>query len=381
MKLSWDGKTAKTDDAQSITALVKGCYGENKKGTIFLQPEEALYLVDVRGAECTDSKGKILSFNELASKFRKKKLLARYLTYKDWRDRGLFLRPESEASGNYGRNVSEKYARGELALDVPKTRGEFFSEDLICIVDDAEVGGELYREYWIGQMGTYKAPHRGSISKLDIFETLLLMDAGLLNLSNVKEKDVLAAAKKRIDYFEDLNNVYREWRDAGYIVKTGFKFGTNFRIYFPGAKPEKGKNWVHSKHVLHVFPRKSSLLISEWARAIRVAHSVKKTFILAIPGKGKIKKGALDFVLYHRRKGGAESPKEGNPSFLMLSLTEDEYLSGEELASALKTCSERGLDLLVAIADRESSVTYYLIKRIELPGSKYEYYEIEWMQP
>jgi len=76
-----------------------------------------------------------------------------------------------------------------------------------------------------------------------------------------------------------------------------------------------------------------------------------------------------------------ETPKDGEPSFLMLSLSEDEYLNGEELASALKTCAERGLDLLMAIADRESSVTYYLIKRIELPGSKYEYYEIEWMQP
>lgn len=381
MKLLWDGKKVKSDDAQSITALVRGCYGENKKGTIFLEPEEALYLVDVRGAECFDSKGNVMSFNELASKFRKKKLLARYLTYKDWRDRGLFLRQEGDASGNYGKNVSEKYMRGELVLDVPKTSGDFYSEDLICIVDDAEVGGELYREYWIGQMGTYKAPHRGTISKLDVFETLLLMDAGVLDLSNATEKDVLAAARKRIDYFEDLNNVYREWRDAGYIIKTGLKFGTHFRIYVPGAKPEKGKNWVHSKHVLHVFPRKSSLIISEWARAIRVAHSVKKTFILAIPGKGRVKKGVLDFVLYHRKKGGVETPKGGKPSFLMLSITEDEYLSGEELAAALKSCALRGLDLLLAIADRESSVTYYLIKRIELPGSKYEYYEIEWMQP
>jgi tRNA splicing endonuclease len=138
---------------------------------------------------------------------------------------------------------------------------------------------------------------------------------------------------------------------------------------------------VHSKHVLHVFPQESGLLISEWARAIRVAHSVKKTFILAIPGKGKKKMGEVDFALFHRKGQGVETPKEGKPAFLMLSLSEDEYLSGGELAASLRTCAERELDLLVAIADRESSVTYYLIKRIELPGSKYEYYEIEWMQP
>ena len=38
------------------------------------------------------------------------------------------------------------------------------------------------------------------------------------------------------------------------------------------------------------FSRKSKMIISEWARAIRVAHSVKKTFILGIPGKEKLEK-------------------------------------------------------------------------------------------
>ena len=371
----------KTSDPQSVTALVKGCYGENKKGEILLAPVEALYLVDVRGAECEDAKGNKLTFNELASLFKDRHLLAKYLTYKDWRDRGLFIRPETEAKGSYGRNVSQKYKRGEVELNLPKFVGKFFADDLMTVVDDAEIGDKLHREYWLGQMGTYKAPHRGTISKLDVFETLLLMDEGFLELSNATRKEVMEKAKGRIEFFTDLEKVYREWRDAGYIVKTGLKFGTHFRIYVPGAKPEKGKNWKHSKHVLHVFPRKSSLLISEWARAIRVAHSVKKTFILAIPGEGKTKKGQVDFALYHRKREGVESPKTDNPAFLMLSLTEDEYLSGEELAASLKTASERGLDLLVAIADRESSVTYYLIRKIDLPKSKYEYYEIEWMQP
>lgn len=381
MELLWDGKQVKTEDAQAITALVKGCYGKNKKGVILLEPEEALYLIDVRGAECRDLEGGKLSFNELASKFKKKKLLARYMTYKDWRDRGLFIRPDAEEKGKYGRSVALEYTRGNLVLGVPNFSGVFFLDDLLATVDESEIGRLLYDEYWLGQMGTYKAAHRGTISKLDVFETLLLLDSGKLGLRNVKRKDVFSEAKKRINYFEDIYNIYSEWREAGYVVKTGFKFGTHFRIYFPGAKPGGGKGWTHSRHVLHVFPRKSSLIISEWARAIRVAHSVKKTFILAIPGKGKVRKGHVDFALYHRKGQGVESPKSGSPSFLMLSLSEDEYLSGEELAASLKTCVERELDLLVAIADRESSVTYYLIKRIGLPGSKYEYYEIEWMQP
>jgi tRNA splicing endonuclease len=170
-------------------------------------------------------------------------------------------------------------------------------------------------------------------------------------------------------------------------MKTGFKFGTHFRLYFPGASPVKANaDWMHSKHVIHVFPRKHKLLISEWARAIRVAHSVKKTFILAIPGKKKPikvnpKKPRLDFLLYHRKKEGIETPKDGTPRYFMYSLTEDEYIGGEELAKALAECEYFGLEMVMAISDRESSVTYYVIKAIELPGSEYEYYEIEWVQP
>jgi tRNA splicing endonuclease len=165
------------------------------------------------------------------------------------------------------------------------------------------------------------------------------------------------------------------------VIKTGFKFGSHFRVYFPGASPAKEGEWLHSKHVLHVFPRRSKLLISEWARAIRLAHSVKKTFILAVPGKKSKSVRTCDFALYHRKGAECENPRTGEPSFLALALTEDEYLGGVEFAQALGECSERGLELVIAIADRETSVTYYLIKKISLPGSKFDYFEIQWLNP
>ena len=90
---------------------------------------------------------------------------------------------------------------------------------------------------------------------------------------------------------------------------------------------------------------------------------------------------SLDFLLYHRLQGGIENPKEGKPKYLMFSLSEEEYIGGEELADAIEQCKRIGLELLLAICDRETSVTYYAVKRIEVPGSKYEYYEIEWEQP
>lgn len=375
-------------EAEDVSSLSNGFYGEMKKGIILLTPEEVLYIMDIRNGKCYDESGNTYTFNDIASRYiENPKLLARYLTYKDWRDKGLILKGIDSIEGNYGRGASKKYKGGNSKLDSYSLEGLFFPEDLITSVDDEVAGKDLYEKYWIGQFGTYKAAHRGKISKLDVYETLFLIKHAGLRLKNGKFEDVWKAAEERIKYFEDMYSVYEDWRIRGYIIKSGFKFGTHFRIYFPGASPIKTEEeWMHSKHVIHVFPRKSKLIISEWARAIRVAHSVKKTFILAIPGKKldiKINKKTprLDFLLYHRKKGGIDTPKDGAPKFLMLSLTEDEYIGGEELAKALFECKHYGLDMLMAISDRESSVTYYIIKRIELPGSEYEYFEIEWVQP
>lgn len=371
-----------------VSSLQNGFYGQMKKGIIYLSPEEALYVMDIRNGKCFDEVGNPFSFNDVVFLFLKnKKLLARYLTYKDWRDKGLVLRSISEAEGSYGRTVLKRYTSSDFKLDSFAFDGLFFPNDIMTLVDDVTVGKELYERHWIGQFGTYKAAHRGNIAKYDVFETIFLLKYGGLRLKNATLKDVEKTAKKRIKFFEDLYLVYEDWRKRGYVIKTGFKFGTHFRIYFPGASPVRSEDeWMHSKHVIHVFPRKNKLLISEWARAIRVAHSVKKTFILAIPGKKmpvkvSSKKPRLDFLLYHRKKGGIETPKDGIPRFLMYSLTEDEYIGGEELAKALEECRHFGLEMMMAISDRESSVTYYVIKEIELPGSEYEYFEIEWLQP
>ncbi|VVC02905.1 tRNA-splicing endonuclease [Candidatus Bilamarchaeum dharawalense] len=390
IKLELDRKkhSLMVKEQSDVSSLQNGFYGQMKRGIIYLSPEEALYVMDIRNGRCYDDVGNEFAFNDVAALFVKnKKLLARYLTYKDYRDKGLILRNATEAEGNYGRSISVKYKGGHFELDAYSFEGLFFPNDLITLVDEEKVGKELYERYWIGQFGTYKAAHRGKISKLDIYETIYLLKHGELHLKNSNLEQVEKFAKKRIKFFTDMYLVYEDWRKRGYVIKTGFKFGTHFRIYFPGASPVRSEDeWMHSKHVIHVFPRKHKQIISEWARAIRVAHSVKKTFILAIPGKKaeiKVnpKKPRLDFVAYHRKKGGIETPKDGTPRYLMYSLTEDEYIGGEELAKALAECNQYGLEMIMGISDRESSVTYYVIKAIDLPGSEYEYYEIEWIQP
>ncbi len=377
------GEIYSTDQA-TIDILQNGYIGERRHGRLVLEPEEALYIIDVRKAECYSS-GKKLEFNDVALFFSgRSKLMARYFTYKDWRDRGLLLKsPEVAKRQKKGGFVPVKrYPAGQLKLKHAKLRGVFFRDDLVTVVGSGGAGREIYSDYWFGQYGTYKASDRGVLNKLDIYETLFLVDSRVLGVEGYSRSDLFDMAVKRRSDFPKLYSVYSDWRSNGYVAKTGFKFGTHFRIYFPGARPKgEGNSWVHSKHVVHVFPRDTKLLISEWARAIRVAHSVRKTFILAIPGRSRQKKMSVDFLLYYRRSGEAENPDVDSPRYAMLSLSEDEYIGGAELSNIIHEAGSFRCELVIAIADRETAVTYYKARRIELERSGYEYYEIDWMQP
>ncbi|MGC8587351.1 MAG: tRNA-intron lyase [Candidatus Micrarchaeia archaeon] len=381
LQLKFNGKWVYAEDQSTIDTLRHGNIGSLEDGIYKIENEEALYLMDVRNASC-DFNGKEITLSDMARIFSGgKKFVARYFTYKDWRDRGLIAKSPNFDYKTPNKTPLKRYPSSSIELPKYKLNGIFFASDLLVILEDKEKGKELYENQWFGQYGSYKAADRGQLNKLDVFEALYLIESKILQLKNATKRELIEKAKARHTDFMKLYEVYKDWRTNGYVVKTGFKFGTHFRIYFPGARPIKDDNWVHSKHVIHVFPKNSKLLISEWARAVRVAHSVRKTFILAIPGKLKASGSPIDFILYHRHGGEADMPANNPPRYAMLSLSEEEYIGGRELAGAIKSAKDKRLELMLAIMDRETAVTYYRIRQIELLGSNHEYYEIDWIQP
>ena len=370
------------EDQSTKDILKKGFFGKQEKKILVLSKEEALYLMDLRNAECTKA-GKSVSFNDSISKFwNNRKFIAKYLTYKDWRDRGLIIKEPDFKYVKRAKSKIKEYPGSKLRIRAKGINGTFFKTDLITILDDNEKGKELYDNYWIGQYGSYKASERGKLNKIDIFEALFLTENNTIKIRNATRAKLIDNGNSGRKDFLKLYSVYKDWREKGYVIKTGFKFGTHFRVYFPGAKPTNTTNgWTHSKHVIQVFPKDAKMLISEWARAIRVAHSVRKTFILAIPGSARTNNIDIDYILYHRRGGEAENPSNGAPRYAMLSLSEDEHIGGSEISGAIKSANRKGLELMLAIADRETAVTYYKVRQIHLKGSKNDYYEIDWMQP
>lgn len=242
MKLAFTGKELIAGDAEAEGVLARGFFGKAKGGKLLLSPEEALYLVDNRNAECTDEKGKPVPFNSLASHFYKSpKLLARYLVFKDWRERGLIARDAKEIMGKFSRSAAVSYPSAAPALPAASVQGIFFPQDMLTTIDSPD-GKKLYEEGWFGQFGTYKAAHKGTITKLDAFETLYLLKKGILSIPNSNLKKILSHCEKQIHFFEEMYDVYEDWREKGFVIKTGFKFGSHFRVYFPVPPRQKALN-------------------------------------------------------------------------------------------------------------------------------------------
>jgi len=126
------------------------------------------------------------------------------------------------------------------------------------------------------------------------------------------------------------------------------------------------------------------MLMSEWGRIIRLSQSVKKTFILGVPGMSKddyIEAERADLLLYHRTKDGVEEPGKDQPTFLCITLPETLRMSGLEFGNALREAERKGLRLLIAVVDRETDINYYLARKIGLEGRQNDYYEISWFRP
>jgi tRNA-intron endonuclease len=82
--------------------------------------------------------------------------------------------------------------------------------------------------------------------------------------------------------FEGKFLVYCDLKKRGLIVKTGFKFGSDFRGY--AGNPDD----IHAEYLIHVVDKNYKVVWSEMSRAIRLAHSVNKEIVFAIVDSEKI---------------------------------------------------------------------------------------------
>jgi len=129
---------------------------------------------------------------------------------------------------------------------------------------------------------------------LDLIEGLYLLENKRITITKLKQKvtidKMIKICKKEYHNFDKKYLVYKNFRDKGYIINPGIKFGCDFAVY------EKGPGIDHAPYLIQVYNRNESISSTGIVLAGRLATTVRKQFILAIPkGKDKVDFLALDW--------------------------------------------------------------------------------------
>ncbi|MBR3113180.1 MAG: tRNA-intron lyase [Methanobrevibacter sp.] len=115
---------------------------------------------------------------------------------------------------------------------------------------------------------------------LSLIEACYLLEKGRLD---IYEDDIECTVGYLIDILKEQGIygkyiVYRDLKDRGFVIKTGFKYGAEFRLYNRGGGPGQS----HSDYLVKVMFENYEIDSLDFASYIRVAHGVNKKFLLAI---------------------------------------------------------------------------------------------------
>jgi len=129
---------------------------------------------------------------------------------------------------------------------------------------------------------------------LDLIEGFYLLQKSKIKIykdkKSVTEEEMLEICRKEHHNFDKKYTVYKNFRDKGYIVNPGIKFGCDFAVY------QKGPGIDHAPYLVQVYNRNEPISSTDIVLAGRLATTVRKQFILAIPhGNDDVDYLALDW--------------------------------------------------------------------------------------
>jgi tRNA-intron endonuclease, archaea type len=167
---------------------------------------------------------------------------------------------------------------------MPKTQVELIENFLV--VWNPKEGSELYKTAYYGKpvgIPKPKVPDFDVPLILDLMEGLYLVEVerievyenpneNLVSLRKLRQK-----AKQLYDGFEEKYAVYHDLRDSGLIVTPGIKFGCDFAVYKYGPGVE------HAPYMVTVKKAGSEISATEIVKNGRLATTVRKRFIIAVP--------------------------------------------------------------------------------------------------
>ena len=127
---------------------------------------------------------------------------------------------------------------------------------------------------------------------LDLIEGCYLTEKGRLRISltdgkAISQAEIKKICKKQYVDFDAKYLVFSDLRGKGYVVAPGIKFGCDFAVY------ERGPGIDHAPYLVQVFRATDELTATGMVLAGRLATTVKKQFILAVP---KVAEKEVDYI-------------------------------------------------------------------------------------
>ncbi len=164
-----------------------------------------------------------------------------------------------------------------------------FIENFLVVWDTAR-GSELYRRGYYGKPIGIPKPKIMEFNVpliLDLMEGLYLAEKeiltvreGIKNKTRVNLKKLRQRARKLYEEFDLKYSVYRDLRGHGLIVTPGIKFGCDFAVY------RRGPGIEHAPYMVSVKKATDEVTATEIVKAGRLATTVRKRFIVAVPDLG-----------------------------------------------------------------------------------------------
>ncbi len=313
----------------------QGYFGRPKGRGLELSLVEAAYLLDRSRISVLDGEREMdyPSLFQAASSLEKG-FEFRYVVYKDLRERGYYVQPGRPdfrvypRGGHPGKGPAEFYVLVisermplplQQVLQPVRLAGQMRKKLMLAIVDEEsditfyearersmsglmseqEAGGRatlLEDRVVLWDADASRRLHEGgfygkSVGErlgLSLVESAYLLEKGLISLvdraGQPLDRERFAALARTIeDEFDRKYAVYRDLRDRRLVVKTGFKFGSHFRVYKQVQGPGKVP---HSEYLVHTVAPDHIFLPPVLSRAVRLAHSVRKQMVFAYGGEG-----------------------------------------------------------------------------------------------
>jgi tRNA-intron endonuclease len=170
-------------------------------------------------------------------------------------------------------------------------------EDFL-IVWNPQNGSELYRKGYYGKplgIAKPKIPEFNVPLILDLMEGLYLAENGTITVyegpekKRVNLKKLRQMAKRLYEEFDEKYAVYHDLREKGMVVTPGIKFGCDFAVYKQGPGVE------HAPYMVSVKKAESEITATEIVKTGRLATTVRKRFIVALPD---LEKARIRYVIF-----------------------------------------------------------------------------------